>query len=149
MGRAPQWNVNRQPGVDPRIRRIVWTAPYWGPTPDCYHCKHRIAPGLGEIQHLYSVRTHPHMASQISNLRPCHGGGARRCPVCDLACNAIAAGNVAPRDSEGRPLPFDEKFLADKISERKRYVNQPGPRTRSQATPPAAPAPDSSPGRVW
>ena len=99
-----------------------------GGAPLCYHCSHPVyGPARGEIQHLLSPRLYPQLAWSRSNLRIVHAGGAKRCPVCDLACQSISASNIAPRDEMGRPLPFGPDFLAAKIAERKAFVNRPGP----------------------
>jgi hypothetical protein len=84
----------------------------WGAAPDCFLCGHRIAPGLGEIQHQVPPAVRPDLAYDGRNVRPVHGGGRKRCPTCRLACNPIAASNVAPRDAQGRPVPWDEAFIA-------------------------------------
>ena len=64
-----------------------------------------IVRGLGEVQHQVSPLVAPQLAWSVSNLRPSHGSGRKRCSACLIACNAVAAGNLAPRDPAGRPLP--------------------------------------------
>lgn len=88
----------------------------------CYHCGHPCRPGLATVQHLLSPRTHPQLSYSLSNLRVAHSGGQRRCPVCDLDCQAISASNTAPRDERGRPLPFPPEYLRQKIAERRARV---------------------------
>ena len=98
---------------------------------------------------------------------PVPRGGAKRCPECDLACQAIAAGNTAPRDPDGRPLPFPPDYLAAKIAERQKFSAAaktlrsagrskmvPGGPARieaGRAAVPAWPPPPGkpSPGRSW
>ncbi len=143
----------RSQAGDGAFRRAMWST--WGPAPLCYHCSHRIRPGLGTIQHLLSPNTHPALRFEPSNVRPAHAGGKRRCPECDLDCQAIAASNTCPRDAQGRPLPFPAAYLAAKIAERQAVTAAGGRRTppppgHAGARParPAA-APPADPGRDW
>jgi hypothetical protein len=134
-----------------------------GGTPLCWHCQHPVlGPQRGEVQHLLSPRTHPQLAWARSNLKIVHAGGSKRCQVCDLSCQSISAGNLAPRDEMGRPLPFPPDFLAARIAERRAHVNRAGPRTRARAgeaqpradvprepVPAGRPQIDVSAGRAW
>jgi len=136
MGRSRKPGLIRSPSpAGPawsafRARLFSWEG--WGPAPDCFHCGHAIKPGLGTVQHLISPRARPDLAWERSNLRPAHAGGTRRCPECDLACQEIAAGNLAPRDGQGRPLPFPPEFLKAKIAERAAWKRRAGPSTRKR-----------------
>lgn len=111
----------------------------------CYHCEHAIRPGAGEVEHLISPGKRPDLAWDLDNLRPTHGSTAKRprCPTCNLACNSIAAGNQAPRDADGRSLPFPPEFIAQKRAE----LSKGGPRRQfsSRRTQPAKPAPPAPP----
>jgi hypothetical protein len=120
---GPKWTA---------LRRRLFSPDMWGTAPLCYHCGHPIrSPGwqFGEVQHLLSPRTHPQLAWTVANMRPVHasdysrsGGVNKRCPACDLACQAVAAGNLAPRDADGRPLPFPPAFTAARMADRQRYL---------------------------
>lgn len=94
-----------------------------------------------EIAHLIPPQVAPHLAYDPENVRPAHGGGKRRCAEppdgCGLACNTVAAGNVAPRGADGRSLPFPPSFLAAKIKERQTGVRQ-SPGVRPASPPPAS-----------
>jgi hypothetical protein len=141
----------RSKAGDNAFRRAMWST--WGPSPLCYHCGERISPGLGTIQHLLSPNTYPHLRFDPFNVRPAHAGGKRRSPVGDLDCQAIAASNTAPRDAQGRPLPFSEAFKQQKIEERKAAVaagprRNPPPSGSPAARKPAA-APRREYGRPW
>jgi hypothetical protein len=148
MGRA------RKGGAGPRQADMYgpgygrFSARLWGtPRPEgfrglpCYHCGHAIRPGLGEVQHLLSPRVRPDLAQSRANVVPAHAGGRKRCPVCDLACQAIAAGNLAPRDAQGRPLPWDEAFIRARMAERAAY------RARAAPSAPGGAAPRAPAGR--
>lgn len=112
MGRSIRGGALRGAAWE-QLTRQLWTRWTAGGTQPatCYHCNHPIAPGLGTVQHLLSPQAHPELAIAESNLKPCHGGGSRRCPVCHLSCQNLAAGNLAPRDAAGRPLPWDDAFI--------------------------------------
>ncbi len=149
MARFLKSGARSQAG-DAAFRRAMWSQ--WGPSPRCYHCGHRISPGLGTIQHLLSPNTHPALRFEPSNVRPAHAGGKRRCPDCDLDCQAIAASNTCPRDGQGRPLPFPPAYLAAKITERKAAVTAGRRRNPPPSGHPAARAgrePAADPGREW
>ena len=142
---GPEWTA---------YRRQLFRGPFAGKP--CAACGHEIRPGLGEIQHQLSVRTHPEHAWTVTvlgspNLVPVHGGGARRCPdpVCRLACNSILAGNAAPRDEDGRPvLPFPPDFLAAKVAERQAYRARPAPSARKPRQTPGNPGRDRPAARA-
>lgn len=114
-------------GTNHRRYKVVvaglWAGP-WFAAP-CYHCHHAIIRGLGTVQHLISPAVRPDLAWEPSNLRPAHGSGRRRCQTCGLSCQQIAAGNHAPRDPHGRPLPWDEAFIEKKVAERAARGNPP------------------------
>jgi hypothetical protein len=129
MGRA------RQPGRGPRAmdaygpRYDLFVKRMWGrPPPEgvrglpCAFCGEPITPGRGEIDHRIPPSVRPDLAQSRRNVRPVHGscwkcpgGGVhsarcRRSPS-GLACNAVAAGNLAPKDSEGWPVaPWPPEF---------------------------------------
>jgi len=144
------------------FRKRLFGGPWLGRP--CAACGHPIAPGMGEIQHQLSVSTRPDLAWSVTwrgdpQLVPVHGGGKRRCPepACNLACNAILAGNACPRDELGRPvLPFPPAFLAAKVAERQRYRARSLPDGRKPGQVPGNPAherprPRTFPlaGRAW
>lgn len=117
MGRA------RKPGSGPRQADAYgpgygrFTARLWGtPPPEgfrglpCAFCGEPITPGLGQVDHRIPPAIAPQLAQARGNVRPCHGGGRRRSPS-GLACNSVAAGNLAPKDSDGYPAaPWPEDF---------------------------------------
>lgn len=123
MGRALQPGTIRSAKPSgPRwteFRKWLFSEPF--AAKNCYHCGHAIRlPGwqFGEVQHLVSPEVRPDLAWAVPNLVPVHagdysrtGGPNKRCPDCGLACQAVAASNVAPRDEEGRPLPWDAAFI--------------------------------------
>jgi hypothetical protein len=113
VGRARR-NWDTAPSARPagpkwvEFRRRLFSGDVWGPTPLCHLCGH---PGASEVQHQFAPDTRPDLAWAVSNMRPAHGGGARRCPTCGLACNALAASNLAIRGADGIPLPFTDAFI--------------------------------------
>jgi hypothetical protein len=119
----------------------------WGPLPLCYYCGHPAA--APELAHLIPPGIAPHLGYSPENVKPAHGGGKRRCtePGCQLACNLVAAGNLAPRGPGGLSLPFPPAFIADHQGQRSRIRSSPAP-----AAGPARPArPPRVPdvGREW
>jgi hypothetical protein len=72
----------------------------------CYYCHHPVTPGLAEVHHLISPKIEPRLTFARSNLRIVHGGGKRRCPVCDRSCNTMMERKGIPRDSNGIALPL-------------------------------------------
>jgi len=102
------------------------------------YCGHNVS--SPEIAHLIrhrSRRTWPTIRKTSAGPRR----GKRRCAEppdgCGLACNTVAAGNVAPRGADGRSLPFPPSFLAAKIKERQTGVRQ-SPGVRPASPPPAS-----------
>ena len=51
-----------------------------------------------------------------------HGSGRRRCPTCLIACNAVAAANLAPRGADGLPVPWDAAFIAARSAEAAQWI---------------------------
>lgn len=158
VGRSPQPGKIRPPGpAGPRwvaLRKFLFSAEHWGISPLCAACQHRILPGLGEVQHQVPAKVNPALAWDMSNMAPVHGGGRKRCPDCDLFCNAILAGNITPRDEHGRPvLPWPATFLAEKQRERQQKTGRATTRARAQADtyPVPWPPPPGVPsvGRAW
>jgi hypothetical protein len=165
MGRARSREaITRRPVASgsewAKFRAALWAR--WGPLVTCAACGHRIAPAGGEVQHQVPPGVRPDLAYAAGNCRPVHGGtyrdgrGDRRCPdpACRLACNAVLAGNHAPRCPDGTPLlPWPAEFLAQKQAEQRARAGggqPPGGRRRTaggQATARAAAAPDN--GREW
>lgn len=84
-----------------------------------------------EIAHLIPPQVAPHLAYVPENVRPAHGGGKRRCAECFIACNTAAAGNLAPRDGNGRSLPFPPAFIE---SHRKQPGQVPAPGRKGTKT---------------
>jgi hypothetical protein len=77
----------------------------------CFACGCEIPPGLGEVEHRISARRRPDLAwtrvwMGAPFLVPVHGSGRKRCPLHDLACNAVIGSNVARRDELGRSVPL-------------------------------------------
>lgn len=77
----------------------------------CFACSCEIEPGLAEVEHRISARRRPDLAwtrmwRGQPFLVPVHGSGRKRCPVHDLACNAILGSNAARRDEWGRSVPL-------------------------------------------
>lgn len=146
MGTVHQAGTNHR-----RFRAVVaglWGGPWFGQP--CYHCHHRIIRGLGTVQHLISPAVRPDLAQEPSNLRPAHGSGRRRCPDCGLACQSVAASNTAPRDPDGRALPWDEKFIAAAQERTARNrATWAGRRPGNPDPPPQRRMPDQLAGRPW
>jgi hypothetical protein len=113
----------------------------------CYACGHEILPALGEVQHLLSPSSHPQLALAESNLRPIHGGGRRRCPICRLSCNSLSAGNLAARDESGRPLPFTDAFIT--AAQERTGTSRGNPRPDAEKASPAPRERVSTEGRDW
>ena len=175
MGRArSRQDITRRPVASgsewAKFRAQLWAA--WGPLVKCAACGHPIMPGRGEVQHQVPPAVNASLIYEVSNVVPVHGStyrgkrGNRRCPTCDLACNAVLAGNHAPRNADGTPvLPWPEAFLARKSEERARFLatgTRPGHghEVRGEFSPNPAPAPTTarradgcghvgSPGRCW
>jgi hypothetical protein len=126
----------------------------WGPRAVCYHCQHRAGPAGFTLQHLVSPETRPDLAYDEGNVRPCHAGGRYRCPEpeCNLACQQVSAGNQAPRDAQGRPVPFPAAFLRAKQAERQAWLAahpETAPRLAVARSAPARARPASDVGREW
>ena len=106
----------------------------------------------GTVEHRISLMLRPDLAwtrwwQGEPFLVPAHGGDFtkrggldKRCPVCGLNCNHAAMAPDAPRDTEGRSMPFSAGFIARKQKQSRR---------RRPSAIPAAPAPMRKPGRVW
>ena len=142
-----------------KFRTSLYTM--WGWPLVCYFCRHPIAwppARCSEVEHVYSVVTHPHLMWDPLYWRPVHGGDHtrrggmnKRCPDCDLACNQTSANAPdAPRAPDGMNLPFTETFIAA-VTERRAA----GQKLRSAGhtpAPPRRPRPrrvQPSPGRPW
>ena len=141
-----------------KFRTSLYTM--WGYPLNCYFCHHGIAwppARCSEVEHVYSVVTHPRLAWDPLYWRPVHGGDHtrrggmnKRCPSCGLACNQTSANAPdAPRAPDGMALPFSEEFILA-VQERRAA----GQKLRSAVTPRPrvavpAPAPIQSPGRPW
>jgi hypothetical protein len=85
----------------------------WGPAPPCVYCRHPVfGPDRGEIAHIISPLIRPDLAWSVSNLRPAHGSGPRRCADCGLNCNWVSHNSpLAPRGPNGESLPFSEDLI--------------------------------------
>jgi hypothetical protein len=129
------------------VARWLWDGPWYGLP--CYHCGHHIIRGLGTVQHLIPPSVAPALAADPRNLRPCHAGGNRRCPECGLACQQVAAGNLAPRDEQGRPLPFPPEFIKAKQASRAKWLAQRGLAQGPVAETPPLRRVYSDAGRPW
>lgn len=106
---------------------------------ECFYCSEPIGrtpdgKWLGEIEHRINIERAPELAWREYHddgqpqLVPVHGGGTKRSPIGDLACNSIAASNSAVRDELGRPLPFSAEYKARKVAERKAWLARGGGR---------------------
>jgi hypothetical protein len=125
----------------------------WGGMPACWGCGHPVrGPGAGEIQHIIPYSQAPLLGWARSNLRAVHGGGRKRCQACGLACNVIAAGNLCPRDADGRPLGgWSPEFIAlarERTEKDRRRSGTGRDRRRPPQTAPE-PARTSASGRVF
>jgi len=84
----------------------------------CFACGCPVnGPAAGEIEHRISTRLRPDLAWEQwwkgeRFLVPVHGSGKKRCPVHDLACNAVIGSNAARRDELGRSLPLTPEEIA-------------------------------------
>jgi len=125
----------------------------WCGTPDCFLCGHTVyGHDRGTVEHRIALMLRPDLAwtrwwQGEPFLVPAHGGDFtkrggldKRCPVCGLNCNHAAMAPDAPRDTEGRSMPFSAGFIARKQKQSRR---------RRPSAIPAAPAPMRKPGRVW
>ncbi len=120
----------------------------WGNSPPCYYCLHPCGNSL-ELAHLIPPAVAPWLTMVPENVRPSHGGGGeKRCQTCGIACNAVAAGNLAPRGEGGKSLPFPAAFVE---SHRRPVGQAPAPRLAAKPRPAAKPAPALYPdaGRDW
>jgi len=111
----------------------------------CYHCgcPHDQAPP-DQVEHLISPQKRPDLAMDENNLRPTHS----RCPCCGLWCNNLSAGNAAPRDAQGRSLPFPREFKERKMAEAAAKPPR-GVARRDTPPTPAVRAQPPRPGREW
>jgi hypothetical protein len=127
-----------------RQRVLSFGGPFYNAP--CYFCRHPFErPELAEIQHHIAPDVRPDLAWSVSNMAVAHSG-RHRCPSCSIACQAVAAANHAPRDDQGRPVPWTEEFIARKSAEaRARLASPPksgtghAPYARAQQQPASAP----------